>query len=169
MRLREGVREVIQVLNVIPGVALNEASTHAISLSTFGSESTPPRVRDHHVADLNRLAASSYALVVPRGEPGANETDQQPATEAVGEQQRPVDAVRAAGEQFERSTRFATDATFSRGPRHTSITLGKRQPCQNYRLRLLWERFPPHSHVGPARMLQARPTPSADRASRIPA
>jgi hypothetical protein len=92
------VREFVQILNVVPSVTLNKAPAHAISLSIFGNESVPSRLRDHDLADLyRRVAGHDYSSSHCR-KPSEDEASDHPPAEAVAVRKQLLGgAMRAAG------------------------------------------------------------------------
>jgi len=79
------VREFVQVLNVVPGVALNEASAHCINPSIFGSKSVAPRACDPLADDLNRSAASFHVLAPCHCKPAVDKASDHVAIEPMSE------------------------------------------------------------------------------------
>jgi hypothetical protein len=100
---RRTVRKVIQVLDVVPGVALNEASAHCINPSIFGSESVPPRACDPNADNLYRSVASLHVLSPCHRKSAADETGDHVAIEPKEEHKQFLGgALRIAGKQLQR-------------------------------------------------------------------
>jgi hypothetical protein len=92
------VREFVQILSVVPSVTLDKAPAHALSLSMFGSESVPPRLRDHDLADLYRCVAGRDYSSSHCRKPSEDEASDHPPAEAVAVRKQLLGgAMRAAG------------------------------------------------------------------------
>src|SRR5882762_7189014 len=74
------------------------APAHAISLSIFGSESVPPRLRDHDLAELyRRVAGHDYSPSHCRKPSEDEASDHPPAEAGAVRKQLLGGAMRAAG------------------------------------------------------------------------
>src|SRR6267378_4996546 len=118
------VREFVQVLNVVPGVTLNESPAHAINLSIFSSESVPPRARDPDADDLDRSAAKLHVLKPCHCKPAFDEVSDHVAVEPMNKHKQLIcSALRITGEQLQRLALVGTKARLRRGGRHHYLRL----------------------------------------------
>jgi hypothetical protein len=95
---------------------LDNSPARAISLSIFGSESVPPRLRDHDLADLYRRVAGHDHSSSHCRKLSEDEASDHPPAEAVAVRKQFLSgAMPAAGQQLQRPVLFRAEATFSRG------------------------------------------------------
>ena len=121
---RRTIRKAVQVLNVVPGVALDEPAAHVFRLSIFGSESVASRASDPDPDDLNRSVTSFHVFSTCHRKTAVDEASNHIAVEPMDEHEKLLSgALRVTGEQFQRLALLPAEAMLSRGRWHRELNL----------------------------------------------